>query len=109
MKGTKEFINHTGLHLNVSLHVRRGECIGNILCVHEFCLAPGERRCVNYGNECNPFLDGITAYSRDRDGCTETGLFANHRGGHIDRLLNRNHTIKFLRSAHSIVISSDNC
>lgn len=109
MKGTKEFINDTGLCLKVILTVRCEDRIGTTFRVEEFTLKPWEKKCVNFGNECNPCLDGIRAFSNDNGGCTETALFVNCKGSHIDRLLNNNDVIRFLRAAQSIVISARNC
>lgn len=109
MKGTKDFINCTRLPLKVVLTVRCDDRVGTTFRVEEFCLEPGEKKCVHFGNECNPFLDGIRAFSKDKGGCTETALFVNCKGSRIDRLLNNSHEIKFLKAAESIVISSDHC
>jgi len=110
MDGTKNFINNTGLHLKVVLTVRSGERPGCVYRVEEFCLCPGERKCVEYGSKCNPFLDGIRVFSDDRGGCTETALFVTGCGcTSIDKLLNKNRDLIFLRAAQSLVISSPNC
>lgn len=110
MKGRKEFINHSGLCLTVILTVRCGERHGTSFRVEEFCLKPGEKKCIDFGNESNPFLDGIRAFSNeDFIGCTETALFAKCKGSKIDRLLNNSDEIKFIRAAQSIVISTNKC
>lgn len=109
MKGTKDFVNHSRLPLKVVLTVRCDDRVGTTFRVEEFCLEPGEKKCVHFGNESNPCLDGIRAFSNDKGGCTETVLFVNCKGSQIDRLLNNSNVIKFLRAAQSIVISSDNC
>lgn len=109
MRGTKDFINNTGLHLKVVLTVRFGERPGCVYRVEEFCLCPGERKCVAYGNECNPFLDGIRIFSDDRGGCTETALFVSCCGDSIDRLLNKSRELTCIRAAQSLVISGCRC
>lgn len=109
MKGTKDFINHARLPLKVILTVRCEDRVGTTFCIEEFCLEPGEKKCVHFGNESNPFLDGIRAFSSDKGGCTETILFVNCKGSRIDRFINNAHEIKFLRAAESIAISTDTC
>ncbi len=109
MKGTKDFINETNLCLRVILTVRCDDKVGTTFHVEEFTLKPWEKKCVNFGNEANPFLDGIRAFSNDNGGCTETALFVKCKGSHIDKLLNTNDKIKFLRAAQSIVITANNC
>ena len=105
MNGTKEFINNTGLNLKCILTVRCGDRPGCVCSVEEFCLRCGERKCVNFGNECNNQLDGIRVFSDDNGGCTETALFVQCCGSPIDRLLNKNRELTFVRAAQSLVIS----
>lgn len=109
MHGKKDFINNTGLDLHVILTVRFGERPGCVFRVEEFCLKRGEKKCITFGNECHHLLDGCRAYSNDDGGCTETSLFVLCAGSKIDKLLNRNDEIKFVRAAQSIVISGNHC
>lgn len=105
MDGVKEFCNLTCFDVKVELTVRAGEQPGCVAKVEEFCLKSSESRKVAYGNELNPFLDGIRACSSNSSHCTETGLFVKARGCAADKLLNTNNHITILIAGQSLVFS----
>jgi hypothetical protein len=109
MEGIKEFSNDTCYELKVELTVRAGEKIGCTARTEEFCLQRGECKIITYGNDANPFLDGIHACASNHNQCSETGLFVRCPGSAVDKLINAYNHISFLLAAQSIVISAHNC
>lgn len=105
MDGKKEFINNACSDITVELTVREGERPGCTAKKEEFCLKRSECKIVIFGNECNPFLDGIRACSSNPGQCSETGLFVKTRGCAADNLLNNNNHITFLSAGQSLAIS----
>lgn len=104
MEGIKKFKNETCFKLEIVLSVRDGKT-GNTLKKEDFCLKPFEAKAVEFGNEFNPFLNGIHIQTIDCDQCSETGLFSSKCNTAIDRLLNKNNLLVILIAAQSLVIS----
>lgn len=105
MEGIKKFKNETCFKLEIELSVRNGDIAGSTIKKEDFCLKPFEAKTIEYGNECNPFLNGIHIQTIDCDECSETGLFTSKCNTAIDKLLNKNNFIKILSAAQSLVIS----
>lgn len=106
--GIKSFTNNTGSALHVCIFVRAGSQPGCVLRCICFCLIANETKVITYGNECNPFLDGVKAYqcTNGQYLCTKTCV--TERGSDADNLLNTNSKIYFCLENSSIVVSASN-
>lgn len=109
MEGIKEFTNNSCTDVNVILTVRSGERVGCVAGREEFCLKRFERKCITYGNACNPCLDKIQVCPVANFPCTETCVCVCKIGDPIDRLLNRNYNITFLSAGECLVITNYRC
>jgi len=101
MEGKKEFTNNTCFDLKIALTVRVADKPGCVLRIEEFCLRSSESKCIEFGNKCNPFLDGIRCCSSENGLLTECILLTNKCGTQVDKLLNTNN--------HIIIISAGPC
>lgn len=106
MEGVKEFVNHTCTDINVILKVRAGDTPGCTYKKEEFCLRVSECKKVCYGNELNPFLDGICVCYTAFGQCASSELAVLKCGSDVDRLINHNYRIIFLNAGPSVVISA---
>ncbi len=104
-KNVRKFKNDTCFKLKIVLSVRKDEEVGCTLRKEDFCLLPFEEKIVEFGDKCNPFLNGIHVQTIDCAECSETGLFTYKCHTVIDKLLNKNNVIRILIAARSLVVS----
>ncbi len=106
MDGIKEFLNNTCSDLTVVVSVRSGDKIGCVFRVEEFCLKKFECLKVVFGNECNPFIDGIKICYCDNGQFGITELVVKKPGCTLDKLLNKNFRIVFLNAGPVVAVSA---
>ncbi len=106
MNGIKEFVNNTCTEINVTIKVRAGNTPGCTYRIEDFCLKVFECKKVCYGNESNPFLDGICVCYSTFGQCASSELSVIKCGSEVDCLINHNYRILFLNAGPSVVISA---
>lgn len=106
MDGVREFLNNTCFDLNVIVSVRAGDKIGCVFRVEEFCLRRFECLKIVFGNEINPFIDGIKVCYCEGGQFSATELVAKKFGCTVDKLLNRHFRIIFLNAGPAIAVSA---
>ena len=106
MEGVREFVNNSCSNLNIIISVRAGDRIGCIYRIEEFCLKRFECLKICFGNEQNPFIDGIKVCYYDYGQYGATELVVKKYGCTLDNLLNRNFRIIFLSAGPTIAVSA---
>jgi hypothetical protein len=106
MDGVREFLNNTCSDLNVIISVRAGDKIGCVFRIEEFCLKRFECLKIIFGNEINPFIDGIKVCYCDYGQFAATELVVKKYGCTVDKLLNKHFRIIFLDAGPTIAISA---
>ena len=106
MDGVREFFNNTCSDLNVIISVRAGEKIGCVFRIEEFCLKRFECLKICFGNELNPFIDGIKVCYCDGGQYGATELVVKKFGCTADKLFNKHFRIIFLSAGPVIAISA---
>lgn len=108
MEGSKKFQNETGWDLSVLLSVRAGSTPGHIWKQVPFSLSRGTDQVIKYGNEDNPFLDGISLNAVASGEIVATQEFVFKRGSQIDDDFNTNDTVIFYREDEQILMRFEN-
>ena len=109
MEGIKEFTNKSCVDCKVTLIVRAGDRPGCVLKKEEFCIKACEKKCICFGNKCNPFLDGIRVCSAEDGQLVETICATTCSGNTVDKLLNCNDHIVIINAGPCLVITGTNC
>lgn len=106
---SKYFDNQTGYALSVMLIVRRGDRVGNDLAPVNFTLDKGQGQSISYGDDSNPYLDGITANAVNKGkiiaACQE---FVVVQGSWLDNDLNGNDHVAFTLEGDAVVLHFSN-
>lgn len=95
MNGTKLFVNSTDIDLQVTLLLRKGQDPTQSAGFKEFELPPAQSLSVQYGDDTNPFLNGISLmgiFSGEGQGLQE---FVVDRSSDLDNRLNGNNRVEF--------------
>jgi hypothetical protein len=104
----KTFTNATSYDLSVMLTVRQGVTPGTDLPPVNFSLNKGNSQYVPYGDDNNPFLDGIAINGIDKGNLIASQEFAITRGSSIDNDFNTNDHVAVRQSGDSFVLSFNN-
>lgn len=109
MSGSKKLVNQTGVYLNFTLSVRRGSNPQVHLKDVNGSLEPNETKTVQYGDDQNPFLNGVKYESKPAgaDLVTFSAQVA-VRGSQWDDVFNTNNTLTFHAISPSASISGSN-
>lgn len=108
MYGQKQFVNNTPDFLSVQITPRIGDTPGNEGPPVNFSLAPGQSADPIYGNDQNPFVDGISVNIVENGNITATQEFVLTRGSTVDNDFNMNGTVIFNLVGNSIVMAFSN-
>ena len=97
MSGTKTIVNNSSQTLLVTLVARASDNPQNPT-VREVCanIGPGERKTLTYGDDSNPYLNGLTLLVTDGSSYIEQSWLVIQRGGPgtIDSMLNANSVVE---------------
>ena len=108
---SKTFINNTKENLVVTLLIRQGESVDGKESVKKFNLPAGGNEHVNYGNQSDIYLNGLTINWRDEATDSENALTkkvsAKGAAPTFDALLNTNSTI-IINSVTGMDVSARN-
>lgn len=109
MSGSKKLVNQTGVYLNYTLTVRRGSNPQDKLKDVGGSLEPNETKTVQYGDDQNPFLNGVS-YEYKPAGADLVSFSAQVavRGSQWDDVFNTNDTLTFQAISPSASISGSN-
>ena len=93
MSGSKTLVNDTGAAVSGSLSVRKGSDPSHQLKVVPFSLEIGETKTIQYGDDQNPFLNGMD-YEYKLDGeLVGINQQVITRGSTWDDIMNTNNTL----------------
>ena len=106
--GAKTFNNQTGHDLNIEITVREGDDVGTAFAINNvFLSANTNGQVVDYGDDNDPYLDGIIAYAADDVNITgEIYVYAKEDSG--DYSLNTNDTVTFILQNNTIILTCTN-
>src|SRR5690242_8497064 len=95
MSGVKTLINNCGGIILVTLLTRAGDN-PQTPTVRRVCvnIGSGERNTVTYGDDQNPFLNGMVVLTTDGSMYTEQSWTVVGRGGPLDNMFNANSVIE---------------
>ncbi|WP_438346947.1 right-handed parallel beta-helix repeat-containing protein [Paenibacillus sp. FA6] len=108
MAGIKTFINNDQGVLQITLFVRQGADPINQDGTATFTLNPGQTMSVQFGNESNPFLNGLTLFTIFAGDLYSKIQFVTVRESELDNLLNTNDVITISKVLTDYVISGSN-
>lgn len=108
MNGEKTLENRTGMDLSIVLTVRKGSDPSDTWKTVSAGLGAGDSKRVDYGNEENPFLNGIEVSGVGGGEIASTRNVTFQRGNEIDDGLNTNDTIVVTRENASFVLEFEN-
>lgn len=104
----KTFVNTTNYSLLVQLTVRKGDQPGHTLNVVNFTLGEGVSSYIGYGDDQNPYLDGISVNATDQGNIITSQNFVTIRGSSVDNDFNINDHVTFSLNHDSLVLSYSN-
>jgi len=107
---SKLFINNTGYQINGNLTVRAGSEPSNQLNSVQFVLDPtiGSQLMVYYGDDSNPFVDGLETAGLINGGSIILNQTVVSRAGEMDDMFNCNDTITVALADQCFVIAGSN-
>lgn len=105
---SKYFDNKTGYDLSVMLTVRHGDTPGSDLAPVNFTLDKGAGQSISYGDDSNPYLDGIAVNAVDRGNIIASQQFVITRGSSIDNDMNTNDHIAFALDDDAMILQFSN-
>lgn len=108
MAGRKLFVNKTGSDIRVTLFIRSSDNPVNSAGTQAFQLRPSQQNWVDYGNDQNIYLNGISLVSYFDGQVTGTQDFVVNRGSSLDNELNMNNRVEFRYGGNSFQISTSN-
>lgn len=105
---SKYFDNQTGYALSVMLTVRRGDTPGSDIDPVNFTLDKGKGQSVGYGDDSNPYLDGIAVNAVDNGNIIASQQFVITRGSSLDNDMNTNDRVAFALEDDALVLHFSN-
>lgn len=106
--GVKTFINKSGYNLSVMLTVRMGEQPGHEMGVNGFALGPQGSLPVQYSDDRNPYLDGISVSAVGNGNLLTAQCSVVTRGSGVDNALNTNNTVSVDVQNASLILGFSN-
>lgn len=108
MSGSKTLINSTGVYVNGVLNVRKGSNPQDHLKDVNFSLDPGQTKTVQYGDDQNPFLNGVSYEYKPSGSLVSFSAQVATRGSQWDDVFNTNSKLTFHDISPSASISGSN-
>ena len=106
--GKKKFINSTPMAISVQLWVRKGGDPGSTKSIKNFSLNPHHGCMESYGDDANPFLDGISINGVDQGETIAEQQFVFQRGNALDNGFNTNDTVTVRMIEQNFVLEFSN-
>ena len=105
----KTFINQTNSELFIQLFLRSGSDPANGQGVQAVHLAVGQQKQVQYGNDQNPYLDGMAAMIvGGSDPAPSIFQYVLERSSAVDNLYNQNDIITISSSGQTLAVQGSN-
>lgn len=104
----KTFRNQTSYDLSITLTPRAGDNPGNDLAPVSFSVRSGGSQYQAYGDDRNPYLDGIALNGAGNGGFIAAQEFAISRGSAIDDGLNKNDHVNISQSGTAFTLGFSN-
>jgi hypothetical protein len=104
----KAFVNTTGVTLQITLFIRKGENPVNQDGTSSNTLDPGETKTIFYGGAQNIFLNGLEMFTILNGDLYSKIQFVTIRESELDDLLNTNNVITITKGQTDYVISGSN-
>lgn len=108
MSGNKTLENRTGMDLSVVLTVRKGSDPSDTWKTVSAGLGDGDSKTVDYGNDENPYLNGIEVNGVDGGELLSTRAVTSQRGTEVDDGLNTNDTVVVTRDGATFHLEFEN-
>jgi len=108
MSGSKKLVNKTGVYTNVVLNVRKGSNPQDHLKDVPVSLNAGETKTVQYGDDQNPFLNGVSYEYKPSGSLVSFNAQVATRGSQWDDVFNTNNTLTFVEVTPAASISGSN-
>jgi hypothetical protein len=104
----KIFGNRTPYDLSVQLTVRAGDTPGHTFGFVNVVIPSNTDQFVGYGNDSNPYLDGISLHGAGNGNKVASQETVLTRGSAVDNAFNTNDTVSFTQANQSIVMGFSN-
>jgi len=108
MSGSKILVNKTGSYIEGVLNVRKGSNPQDHLKNVDFSLDVGQTKTVQYGDDQNPFLNGVSYEYKPSGSLVSFSAQVATRGSQWDNVFNTNSTLTFHDISPSASISGSN-
>lgn len=108
MSGSKKLVNKIGAYTNIVLNVRKGSNPQDHLKDVNVSLNPGETKTVQYGDDQNPFLNGVSYEYKPDGSLVSFSAQVATRGSAWDDVFNTNNTLTFVTITPAASISGSN-